>query len=135
MREILFRGKNKHDGKWFYGFSVLDKNGQSWIFTGEVLSSFSMAGEWSRTPVDSDTVGQYTGLRDKNDVKIFEGDIVKGHYYKAGVRKRLVGKVAFGYNGWIIEGLKQYKGTAERLTVSYEIIGNVHENPELLEVE
>jgi len=77
---------------------------------------------------------QYTGLKDKNGVEIYEGDVVKGYYYINGVKKRIVGRVMFGYNGWIIASDIMWERATIVLTSACEVIGNIHDNPELLEV-
>ena len=136
MREILFRGKRCDNGEWVQGFYVRadhhwHKNGihKDWIALGA-----SANGGWfalhNKYAVKAETVGQYTGLTDKNGKKIFEGDIVQG---KDRLEKHLE---VFGYidhkNGsFVITGdfMTHYRW----LDYEVEVIGNIHENPELLE--
>ena len=136
MREILFRGKGPIDGGWKYGY-----------YTGEVCKTpFSpttkqdniiQLGSNLWCEVVPDTVGQFTGLTDKNGTKIFEGDIVE---YEAGGKLR-IGRVFFsdfrasfsvtaGKNGSfrINNDLFNYIQNGNSVTV----IGNIYDTPELI---
>lgn len=136
MREILFRGKGTIDSEWKYGY-----------YAGEVCKTpFSpttkqdniiQLGSNLWCEVVPDTVGQFTGLTDKNGTKIFEGDIVE---YEAGGKLR-IGRVFFsdfrasfsvtaGKNGSsrINNDLFNYIQNGNSVTV----IGNIYDNPELI---
>lgn len=145
MREILFRGQIRKkgekvrldgspvDGIWVFGGVSQFNGGERAIIhqTEPCIKKF---------PVYGDTVGQYTGLTDKNGKKIFEGDIVN-----------LKGNPAYpswgfvDYNALVVysdgafsaidgteenHGLRRYNFTRAELDV--EVIGNIHDNPELL---
>ena len=128
MREIIFRGKCQ-TGEWVFG-GFLNRNGKPEI------------GDWDRaeegdftftTPIDPETIGQYTGLKDKNGKMIFEGDIVHIDNYDEGWDSTVEFKGgAFAVD---VEG-KEYDYTAIGwLEYEVEIIGNIHDNPELLEAK
>lgn len=137
MREILFRGKRVDNGEWVYGdyFSLFER---PCIKFGE--SDKEIVG------VKAETVGQYTGLTDIKGVKIYEGDIVCTRFTIGNICS--VGDVQFdcGTFGveWTvnkehrtmvgIQGNRHNLRTFEDDIVDYiEVIGNIHDNPELLE--
>lgn len=118
MREILFRGKSKPGGEWVEGFLVDAQHIGNWV---------------EAHPVDPETVGQFTGLTDKNGVKIFEGDVVKAERICNG--KAWLGSVVWWNGCFAIQGIKDRNVPAIDLFVEYEVIGNIHDNRELLEVK
>lgn len=129
MREILFRGKRVNNGEWAYGDLVKARD-KTYIHpnanTFEVKKS-SLSNCVVMREVIPETVGQYTGLTDKNGTKIFEGDMV----YKNGVIIRKVEweEESTGFFPFTVieDGGKSYVGAEE-----CEVIGNIYDNPELL---
>lgn len=144
-REILFRGKRFGDGEWVEGYFAKYRDFQNKVYTSILQfdkDDFGDAYCCGKVPVIPETVGQYTGLTDTNGKKIFEGDIVK-------TWKNNIGKIEFGQY-WDEETEEDFYGYAwigkdeyeESITLSlnncwngHEVIGNLHDNPELLEDE
>lgn len=128
MREILFRGKSTYTEIWCEGWYVppVDYNGKHWDAS---ISYKVESGHLEDVEVIPETVGQYTGLTDKNGTKIFEGDIVKGSWNTVFVvyydedYLQFRAKKADGYAREV-----DYYGSSNYL----EVIGNIHDTPELL---
>ena len=126
MREILFRGKRTDNGTWAYGylFCIWESAYLCWGTTNNVPNMKEVIPE---------TVGQYTGLTDKRGTKIFEGDIVKfyngdGEYSPYEVRWQDSGfSVLMNGNPDLFDELDDF------FSRRCEIIGNIYDNPELLE--
>ena len=134
-REILFRGKRRDNGKWVEGCYVRTVTGQAYILPKATFISFddgiAIGGFVEVAP---STVGQYTGLTDKNDVKIFDGDIVWAGYYKWKCQVVWDEKCA-RFICYTIEGERRivYVDMVEKDGKSaLDVIGNVHDNPELI---
>ena len=136
MREILFRGKCKNSGKWVEGDLRQDKDiGTSYISGYDYYTS----GEGlQRDPFEyeviPESVGQYTGLTDKNGTKIFEGDIVRWTD-SAGTTNNFIvtwdnHKAMFYLHSWGYS-VDLCDCCAKELAV----IGNIYDNPELLKGE
>lgn len=130
MREILFRGKRVDNGKWVEGDFCHPSNiCKESIGYDEQLKQSGVP-IWEDYNVQPETVGQYTGLTDKNGKKIFEGDIVKT---TLGIT-RIVFDKCRGFGGYSDQkrktgGLIYLQG----IDLAFgEIIGNIHDNPELL---
>ena len=129
MREILFKAKCKDTGEWMEGFPVriYDYGGLVWE-----MHPFETNFNISRYVIPS-TISQFTGLKDKNGKKIFEGDIVIIRNCKE--HPVLVSFVDFSWQ-CIIPNNNAYIHYRHRLEdniTKYEVIGNIHDNPELLE--
>ena len=137
MREILFRGKRIENDEWVYGSFCMDaveqKNGLCGVDGFIRLYDFDK-GKIQMHEVDRETVGQFTGMTDKNGKKIFEGDIVE--YYPDGmVRIPQIGRVEF-HDGAFGVMLFEKKGIFLSFAADYcTVIGNIHDNHELLEVK
>lgn len=139
-REILFRGKLEYNGKWIYGDLLQYENGDVAIF-GEKLSSFGCeCTEMSkRDRVIPDTIGQYTGLKDKDGREIYEGDILE--YIgkrRDNMNKVYRRKVVFheGMFALLSKELPAYSALnyhcMEDGRSAWSVIGNIHDNPELM---
>ena len=126
-REILFRGFDNVENEWVYGDLIHLSNGYAIRKLEDGIMTF--------TRVDRNSIGQYTGVKDSNGNKMFEGDIIKVKYFN-------VPDCKDEYENGVIEYSKDIFiiltknfghnliGTRENETRS--IIGNVFENPELI---
>lgn len=131
MREILFRGKRVDNGEWETGSLIVERMNTS---DQQVMIADKMTGY--PTLVFPETVGQYTGLTDKNNNKIFENDILEGDLednLDPGAKWRSV--VVWGKFGWNCKGGHVSLPIDEFDIKEGEVIGNIHDNPELMEVE
>ena len=121
MRKLLFRGFNAKNKKWIYGFYIQNR-GEHFIAPDE----FATGKSWEDYKVLPETVGQHTGMKDKNDKEIWEGDIVKAD-------DDFVSEVYF--NEYMAMFQIEDMRTDRAFTLyewDLEVIGNIHDNPELL---
>ena len=130
MREILFRGKRTDNGKWVYGNFVRGCD-EKYAYIVE-FGNRELCRNYVN--VNPETVGQYTGLTDKNGTKIFEGDIVKSCEYDDIYFVRYFNDDNYPAFDCVPDvPLCECNGLAFLVnTEGCEIIGNVHDNPELL---
>ena len=131
MREILFRGKNIDTGKWVYGGYSLYPHTR---FPARPTIYEVDHGCWHPVEIVPETLGQYTGMKDRNGKKIFEGDIVdcwsEGVNAKGTVQQRKDGMWII-YPSW--QKLIMWNLCPdEHCNTTVNIIGNIHDNPELL---
>ena len=132
-REIKFRGKDREN--WYYGDLVQEiRHNDNKLFDGTmtyIRNCEYKNGDYigDSFPVSSETIGQYTGLHDKNGKEIYEGDIVKIKY-----RDEDIGKVIYEHNGFSIDVTNMNKnyGRVSFVNNFMEVIGNIYDNPELL---
>ena len=151
MREILFRGKQTDNGEWIEGaYSPFHLNfGEREEKPHIIIISDDedIDGLWCE--VIPETVGQYTGLTDKNGVRIFEGDIVRATIERAErcqsprIENGVIGYDCIGMIGLILykdkNGENVWSDFFNELSLSgliedyyFEIIGNIHDNPDIL---
>ena len=125
MNEIIFRGKRIDNGEWVEGYFV-----NLWLMHYQKHQPIITDNNAVSYDVDPSTVGQYTGLTDKNGKKIFEGDIMAFTAYGFDY----VGTVEFAYGSFSVmcEHASPFLDQAVSKHGAY-IIGNMHDNPELLE--
>lgn len=123
MREILFRGKRTDNGEWVYGYVC--RYGWTGKENTYILPNYASA--LYSIEVDPETIGQYTGLADKNGTKIFEGDIVllKGDEEPY--------QVAFDESCFQVYGNSICYVMDSFYDHDIEVIGNIYDKPELLE--
>lgn len=151
MRTIKFRGKRVDNGEWVKG-DLLRMHGVPYIYPDPAPSG------WNDYEVIPDTVGQFTGLLDKSGKEIYEGDVVCANHFfvKYDVytpkpirnaynieidQKGLVTSVSYSRNyalefypnkGWIMRNGSDQHRMHSIIEALIEVIGNIHDNPELL---
>ena len=174
MREILFRGKDIDNGKWIYGGYVHlhkttycyagsdDGNNDIHRIVFERMTDWNLPNKHMMTDVIPETVGQYTGLTDKNGKRIFEGDIVRyntyddfdcqsvvkfGEYNQDGSAGEYSASKCIGFYvdvdnftcpDWCEYGSNCFSNYLKQQNILEvarycEVIGNIHDNPERLE--
>ena len=140
MKEILFRGKRVDNGEWVFwnafGY-ITTQNGKQRPLVEKTKNSVRFYTDINRIKIRKESVGQYTGLTDKNGKKIFEGDICKTYFESYTRRWEEVGVVTEFCGAFGIESAdgKHFRAFINKsiYTRSHEVIGNIYDNPELLQ--
>lgn len=137
MREIKFRGRSltnfetyngkefveHREGDWVYGNLIIDGN-RAYIVSGveECNDQYISIEKWCA--VNSETVGQFTGLKDTNGKEIYEGDILRN-------KKGEIGAVIWDEK-YLMYDVNEFSDTSRKKLIKSEVIGNIHENKESL---
>jgi len=133
-REIKFRGKSISTGKWLYGCLLKNEEGK---FAVVKPFKVNMDNECSCCEVDEETIGQFTGLKDKNGKEIYEGDILASEgkvigWVQGGVRGYCYDVVYIDHPQWE-KRWSLYGTVVNDYPGKLEVIGNIYDNRELLE--
>lgn len=142
MRVIKFRGKRIDNGEWVYGYlygpnAIIGMDSTYTVTSlGVIISGIH--------EVIPETIGQYTGLHDKRGAEIYEGDVVRTHFSFGNEVSQEPFVIIWDKERAMFKGIKPEHSKDDYLAsfsffpeqrFIYEVIGNIHENPELLEVK
>lgn len=156
MREIEFRAKRTDNDEWVYGYYVQGLDFENKPINNSIVRNITTVNPVDKTikqdiyEVDINTLGQYTGLKDKNDKKVFEGDVIRMHYFFTNYdpsslgafedEAEFIGVVKCDLlDGFYVETVDDhsvgYLQWIEEPTEELEVLGNIYDNPEWLEGE
>lgn len=124
-REILFRGWNKKNKKWVYGY-YFAYHGNHFISPDDKVNPLDTYEDYV---VEADTVGQYTGLKDKNGKKIFEGDILNVDFLD------VTRTVSYCKDGFVCEAANMVSYDLHNVYKDCCVIRNTHDYQELIKTE
>lgn len=127
-REILFRGKRADNGEWIYGYLIGNN-----VIVGEVVDfdeEYFNTEFWYK--VNPETVNQFTGITDKNGIKVFEADVVKHKFRRVWSEQEHTSIVVWNDNFMCYYLFNGASYIRMREDVIYEVIGNAYDNPELI---
>lgn len=122
MREIKFRGKDNY-AEWHYGLPYYIGKISTW------LAYFNDEGTLENACINTDTLGQFTGMKDRNGKEIYEGDVLRfdGNHTTA------LRKVEWINGGFQLVGITDVLTTDLPADMQWEIVGNIYDNLNLLE--
>lgn len=127
INERIYRGKRKDNGEWIEGYYHYANDGHNvelHLISDKITGIF--------TEVISETVNQCTDVSDKNEKKIFEDDILRVFYSYGNNMIEGIGTVKYVNGCYVIESLTFHNYRLDEFC-SLEVIGNIHDNPELLD--
>lgn len=124
-REILFRGWNKKNKKWIYGYYFVNR-GEHFIAPDEFVNPLASYEDYV---VDADTVGQYTGMKDAKGVKIFEGDILNVDFLDV---TRIV---SYCKDGFVCVAVNMVNYDLHNVYKNCRVITNLHDYQELFKTK
>lgn len=137
MRTFKFRGKRIDNGEWIYGSLVIEAYPDFCNYFIRTKDEEDWTSRYKDVLVDKNTLGQFTGLYDKNNKEIYEGDIIIGDIPELISSQNLIGIVEYEGSAFIIEFPNRASWQIQKVGfcsfINYKVIGNMYDNPELLE--